>query len=509
MKNHGLLLHISSLPTDYGIGDFGPAAYQFADFLSENGFRYWQILPLYQAGYGNSPYNPLSAFALNPYLISPDLLFEDGLIDKADLQAATLPRSSQVHYEAVYRLKDSLLSKASANYLTDNEIIEYIESNALNMKPYLAYIMLSKLYGDYDWHHFRAEHRQYDATLYQDLFKRYRRNILQCAAIQALALDQANRLRSYLNSQGLQLIGDMPLYLSYHSAEVWANQQYFDLDDNGNRLHVAGVPADAFSSEGQLWGNPLYRWERLREDGFELFLRRIGHALGYLDRLRLDHFIGYVNYWSVSCSQDPVNKETLLPQNALDGEWVKALPDEFFANLGDRFTPDSFIAEDLGILNPEVCRYRDLNHYPGMVILQFCFEEGVPDTRSFPAQAYIYTGTHDNPTAQEWFANLAPDAPSRQNLLTFVKEHPLLFTGLGLETEADIGAAVHKVLCIIARNSNCHNVILPVQDLLGLDSEARMNVPGTALGNWQWRLNDLFQLTEVTGLCGEERSGID
>ncbi len=505
MKKSGLLLHISSLPSDFGIGDLGPAAFQFVDYLVENGYQYWQILPLYQTGYGNSPYNPLSAFALNPYLISPDLLFEDGLIDRQDLAVAQIPASNQVPFDSVYRLKDKLLLKASDNFLSDIEIYDFIESNALYMKPYLAYITLSKLYGDSDWQLFRNEHRSYSEALYDSLFRKYGRAMLQAAGAQAIAKDQIHRLHDYASSQGLQLIGDMPLYLSYNSSEVWANQQLFDLDGRGSRLHAAGVPADAFSQEGQMWGNPVYNWERMREDGFQLFIHRLKHALGYLDKLRLDHFIGYVNYWSVPCLADPATGSTQVPDNALGGTWVPALPADFFPLLAEQFPPDVFIAEDLGILNAEVCHYRDFYNLPGMIILQFCFEEGVPDVAKYPANRFIYTGTHDNPTLQEWFSNLEENSPSRLNLLSFVKENPLLFAGLGLEGPADIARSIHKVMCVIARMSGCENVIIPVQDLLGLASEARMNVPGTALGNWQWRLSGFDELFKIHTLCDAGR----
>lgn len=502
MKNFGILLHITSLPSEYGIGDFGPEAYQFADILTERGVKYWQILPLYQTGYGNSPYNPLSAFALNPYLISPDLLFEDGLVDQPDLDAAKLPQASHVPYDSVYRLKDQLIAKAADNYLSDIEIYDFIESNALYMKPYLAYTTLSKLYGDDDWHLFRPEHRSYSNELYESLFKSYSRQMLRAACAQAIAKDQLHRFRDYLNSQGLQLIGDMPLYLSYHNSEVWSNRHLFDLDPAGNRLRVAGVPPDAFSENGQLWGNPLYRWDEMRKDGFQLFVHRIRHALSHLDKLRLDHFIGYVNYWSVDCPASDTDGLPALPENALNGTWEKALPEDFFSLLQDLFPMDRFIAEDLGILNSEVCSFRDKYGLPGMIVLQFCFEEGIPNPREFPSERFLYTGTHDNPTVREWWEGLDLDSPSRVNLLRFIRENPTIFVGLGLEDFRDIDSSIHKILCLIAETSGCENVIFPLQDILGLGSEDRMNVPGTALGNWQWRLEDFSQLLQTPFPCG-------
>ncbi len=502
MKNLGVLLHISSLPSEYGIGDLGPEAYQFADILVERGVKYWQILPLYQTGYGNSPYNPLSAFALNPYLISPDLLFEDGLIDLPDLEAAKLPATDSVPYDTVYRLKDQLIAKAADNFLSDIEIYEFIESNALYMKPYLAYITLIKLYGDDDWHLFREEHRSYSEELYESLFKSYGRQILRAACAQAMVKDQLNRLKDYLNTQGVQFIGDMPLYLAYSSAEVWSNPHLFDLDADGNRNRVAGVPPDAFSENGQLWGNPLYRWDVMREDGFQLFVHRIRNALGYLDKVRLDHFIGYVNYWAVPLKAKGADGLPELPETALEGSWERARPEDFFPLLQAIFPTDRFIAEDLGILNGEVCSFRDEYGLPGMIVLQFCFEESVPRVRDFPAERYLYTGTHDNPTVREWYENLAEDCPSRINLLSFIRDSLSLFAGLGLEDLTDVEASIHTVLRLIAQNSGCANVIIPVQDILGLGSSARMNIPGTALGNWQWRLTDFDALLQTPFPCG-------
>lgn len=506
MKKNGILLHISSLPSDHGIGDLGPSAYQFADLLEENSYVYWQILPLYQTGYGNSPYNPLSAFALNPYLISPDLLYQDGLIDAPDLETAQLPRNQQVPYDSVFKSKERIINIAADNYLTREEIDAFIESNAAYMKPYLAYITLCKLYGSNDWHLFREEHRHYSEELFQSLLDKFSGPMLTAASAQAIARDQLTRLKEYINSRGIQLIGDMPLYLAYHSSEVWANQSLFDLDADGNRLHVAGVPPDLFTSEGQLWGNPVYRWEKLGETGFKLFIDRLKHALSYLDKLRLDHFIGYVNYWSVPCPPDPETGVPEPPENALNGEWMPAAPSELFPILEKEFPPEVFIAEDLGVLNEEVCRYRDEFGLPGMIILQFCFNEGIPKVELYPPDRFLYTGTHDNPTLQEWFQNLEPGSPTLENLLGFIKENKEIFSGLGLEDLQDIADSIHQIMVIIARNSGCNNVIVPAQDLLGADSSARMNVPGTALGNWQWRLEDfegLFKKPQIESVTKE------
>ncbi|HNQ44485.1 MAG TPA: 4-alpha-glucanotransferase, partial [Candidatus Cloacimonadota bacterium] len=285
---------------------------------------------------------------------------------------------------------------------------------------------------------------------------------------------QLTTLRNYMSKQGVSLIGDVPLYLSYDSAEVWAHQDLFELNESGIRLAMAGVPPDAFAVGGQLWGNPIYRWDILAETGFELFTRRFGHILRYFDFLRLDHFIGYVNYWRVDCPDGTV------PDTAIHGEWVRARPEDFFATLIANFGCEPFIAEDLGILNDYVCHIRDSSKFPGMIILQFCFEEGVPDVAAFPSDRFLYTGTHDNSTTRGWWKALSPESASQQNFVSYCQEHEY--------QEYPTSDNVHTLMMRIALDSGCERVIFPMQDILGLDDEARMNVPGVPLGNWTWRM---------------------
>lgn len=472
MKQSGILLHISSLCTDYGIGDLGPEAYRFAHYLSQEGHKFWQILPLNHCGYGNSPYNPISAFAWNPYLISPELLVLDNLLEADELK--TLAHNEMVDYNEMKKLKRPLLKKAACRYLESHDIDQYIEDNAWHLKPYLCFLKLKELNGTGKWYEWPLTQRSYSPELYlqyaQDPFVR------QAAALQAIFEDQFARLKRVLLQEGIQLIGDVPLYLSYESAEVWAQQELFDLDEKGDRLSVAGVPPDAFSTSGQLWGNPIYRWDQLSNHGFELFVRRFSHILKFIDFLRLDHFIGYVNYWKVPC------QDGKTPQTAQAGSWVRALPEAFFARIKEEFGSHRFIAEDLGILNQDVCQIRDSLGLPGMIILQFCFEESVPDVQNFPADRFIYTGTHDNNTTLGWWNELSLKSASRLNLSAFCKR---------FLPEHDLPGEdnVHQILIDIAQLSACEKMIFPMQDVLGLGVDARMNIPGTALGNWQWRMS--------------------
>jgi len=482
MRQTGVLLHISSLPTDYGIGDFGPSAWAFAKYLKSKGHKIWQILPINHCGYGNSPYNPISAFAFNPYLISPELLYQQGLINQSTQKEAMLPTGDTVYYELVYKTKDILLQQASANWLIQNDIHSYIEQHAYQLKPYLAFMALYKVYGDSAWFHWQPEHRLYSEELYNALEKQFESYMHHQAACQAIAAQQLHLFKNHMQELELTLVGDMPLYLSYESAEVWAHPELFDLDNNGNRLHLAGVPPDAFASGGQLWGNPIYNWPAMQTDDFQLFVQRIGQALEYLDILRLDHFIGYVNYWQVD-SDFATDGTPILPKSAINGKWVDALPTEFFSKLCSRFGKERFLAEDLGILNDKVCHIRDSFGFPGMIILQFCFEESVPEVQSYPHDRWLYTGTHDNSTLKGWFSDLAPDSASLRHLQAYCHHHRLRDCHRlpGVEK-------IHLIMQNIAMDSGCEKVIIPFQDIRGLDVSARMNIPGTALGNWQWRI---------------------
>jgi 4-alpha-glucanotransferase len=492
MKQTGILMHIASLPTRFGIGDFGPAARLFADYLVDSGHKIWQILPLNHCGYGNSPYNPLSAFALFPSLVSPEMLFEAGLIDYSDLEEAVLPESDMIVYEEVCRSKEKLLNIATRHYLESNDIYPYINANAHWLKPYMVFNALNRLYDYSCWDTWRPEHRGYNEALYEDMLRMFKPQMLTQAAIQALLAEQLSALKQYLTGLGIQLMGDLPIYLSYHSADVWANQHLFKLDASGKRTAMAGVPPDAFSTEGQLWGNPIYRWDSNPEDVINLFEQRISHSLRYLDSLRLDHFIGYVNYWCVSCPIDDQSGEMEQPVNAMSGEWKKACPEMFFDRITTRFGTNPFIAEDLGILTPEVCQWREKYGFPGMIVLQFCFQDSVPKVEEYPPDRIIYTGTHDNPTTREWFGELDPDSDEMRHFAAFLHSHPDTVPDDHRATDV-LPFTIHKrhaapIMIAIAMLSGCETAIIPMQDILNLDASARMNVPGTALGNWQWRM---------------------
>ncbi len=483
MKGRGVLLHLSSLPTDYGIGDLGPVAFEFVDWLKIQGYNLWQILPINYCGYGNSPYNPLSSYAAFPYLISPECLYEDGLISKKDLIAAQLPRSNQVVYEAVYRAKDELFSIAVENYLKLHDIEDFIAAEADWIKPFMTFHTLSELYHSTAWFRWDEAHKHYSVDLYREMYRNYPDHMKSVAVLQAIFCSQFEALKKYIKEAGISLIGDIPLYVAYESADVWANQEIFSLDKSGERVQVAGVPPDAFSDEGQLWGNPVYRWDRMEDDNFQWFRNRLLKALSFYDYLRLDHFIGYVNYWSI-----PAGEVT-----AINGGWIEAKPERFFASLVEQCGAEKFIAEDLGVLTPEVCAYRDRYGFPGMIILQFCFDDRVPDIASFPANKIIFSGTHDNQTTRGWFETYVMERPQ---VLANLEQY-LMQSGLITKTEELSADSVSSMIVRIAEASPCETSIIPMQDLLGLADEARMNIPGTALGNWQWRMGSSFPVHTV------------
>ncbi|MGI6198407.1 MAG: 4-alpha-glucanotransferase [Candidatus Cloacimonadaceae bacterium] len=488
MKQKGILLHISSLPGDFGIGDFGPTALDFATLIKEQGYDIWQILPLNHPGYGNSPYNPISAFALNPLLVSPELLYEAGLIDLPALKNARIPASNRIHFDEVTRVKTKLLEQAADAYLKRHDLDSFIQTNAPWLKPYIAFVLLDHLYDSPHWSSWPLQHRTYSEELWQELLHDFGHQMRIQAAIQAILQEQLSALSQGLKAIGIQLWGDLPIYLSYHSAELWAHPELFYLDEHGLRQRVAGVPPDAFSEDGQLWGNPIYRWDEKQNEVFQLFEQRISASMDYVERLRLDHFIGYVNHWSIDCPVDPTTSKPQLPTDAKAGSWLPTPGEQLFERLLQKYPAKRFIAEDLGILTPNVCEVRDRLGFDGMIILQFCWQDCHPDVEHFPANRIIYTGTHDNPTTRQWFEELDPESQEYRHFVDYMqhrREDPR-FENVMDEGPRATNAA--DLMMQVAINSGCETCIFPMQDLLNLGAEARMNIPGTPLGNWEWRI---------------------
>ena len=473
IRRSGILLHLTSLPSRYGVGDFGDGAYQFVDFLAEAGQSLWQILPLTPTSSlsGNSPYTSSSAFALNPLLISPDFLVKERLLAPSDLEHIPAFAANKVDYEAAFRFKQSLLQTAwqrSHDRPQDRDFVAFCRDQAFWLDDYALFTAFGKHTGGLPWHAWppamkqgtRAGRQKWQAELAED--------ILATQWVQYLLFKQWSALKAYCNQRHIQIVGDLPIYVSYESADVWAHPGIFQLNEEGRPIVVAGVPPDYFSTTGQLWGNPVYRWDALKETGYAWWLQRMEHTLRLYDRVRLDHFRGFAGYWVVPAAAT----------TAVDGKWEKAPAHEFFTTLVQRFPDLPVIAEDLGVITPDVREIMAEFGFPGMKVLQFAFTPDLPTNPYAPhhhiPNTVVFTGTHDNNTTRGWFRSELDESGKRR-----------LSDYLGREVKE---AESHWELIRLALMSVGNTAIVPMQDALGLGEEARMNVPAVAGGNWTWQL---------------------
>jgi 4-alpha-glucanotransferase len=476
-RSSGLILHPTSLPGPHGIGDFGAEAYRFVDFLGAAGQRLWQMLPLGPTGYGNSPYASRSAFAGNPLLISLDDLVREGLLSEEDLQSVPALPSDHVDFGPVEDFKLPLLRRASerlragsAPQLTQ-ELNTCRQENAAWLDDYALFMALRDKFDHAPWQQWPEELRQRRPEALEEARRSLADDIAFHVFTQFVFWRQWGSLRRYANEHGIKLIGDIPIFVALDSADVWAHSELFWLDEGGNPTVVAGVPPDYFSTTGQRWGNPLYRWDDMKRDGYRWWIERLRATLALVDIIRIDHFRGFQAYWEI-----PAERET-----AEVGRWVEVPSDDFFAVVRRELGDPPVVVEDLGLITPAVVALRDSLGYPGMSVLQFAWSGG-PDNPFLPynhvPNSISYTGTHDNDTTVGWFAQASED------------ERDLLRRYLGVsgdEVAWDlIGAAMASVAGF---------AIAPVQDVLSLGPEARMNFPGKPEGNWSWRLQD-GQLTE-------------
>jgi 4-alpha-glucanotransferase len=491
----GILLHITSLPSPFGIGDLGPSAYGFADFLEKTGQSYWQVLPLNPTDQacGNSPYSSPSAFAGNPLLISPELLLESGFLKKSNLEPIPSFPAGRCDYASVVPYKSELLRIAYQSFKTSRKEQDAFERFCQENENWLDEVALFLAIKN----HFKGKARILWEENLRDRnlehIERIKKNlgdeIGEVKFYQYLFFKQWHSLKSYCNLKGIQLIGDIPIYVNDDSADVWAHPEIFNLNRDKKPLGVAGVPPDYFSKTGQLWGNPTFRWEILRKTGYRWWLKRLAHNLRLFDFLRLDHFRGFVAYWEVSAEET----------TAIHGQWIEAPAVDFFTAFLKTYPAHSFIAEDLGIITPDVKEVMDRFGFPGMRVLQFGFGEDRPDhpylPHNFIPNTMVYTGTHDNNTTRGWFENE-----------TGPEEKKRIFRYLGKEATAE---HLPVELIRLAMMSVANTVITPLQDVLGLGEEARINRPSTPSGNWEWRLlpgqlnsshaEMLLELTETYG----------
>lgn len=487
-RSSGILLHPTSLPTEFGIGDMGPAAYEFVDFLAAAKQRWWQILPINPVGFGDSPYQCLSAFAANRWLISPEKLVEAGWLTKAELPRRAFAREnlSKVDFFQVKREKEKIFRKAFARFRQQDPgegYQKFIEQAAGWLPEYTLYIALKMKYRGLPWTEWDEAAKGRKATA----IKYYRQTLAEEIAyhsfLQYVFWQQWQGLKKYANQQEIHLLGDLPIFVAHDSADVWANPELFQLDREGNPTKVAGVPPDYFSATGQLWGNPLYNWEKMAEDDYSWWRQRLGWLLAFVDSIRIDHFRGFEAYWAI-----PAGEPT-----AVNGEWTPGPGVAFFTALEQHMGKLPLVAEDLGVITPPVSRLKHKFGFPGMKVLQFSFGDG-ESAPEFPyntgENTIAYTGTHDNDTLLGWYQKLVAADPQ---LLRRIEKQLVRMQYAGGQSHRDIC----EQLIRLTYQSRADTVILPMQDVLGLDTTARMNIPGTVEGNWNWRLEPGYITPEV------------
>jgi 4-alpha-glucanotransferase len=506
-RSSGILLHPTSLPGRFGIGDLGDEAYAFVDFLVASGQRLWQVLPLGPTGYGDSPYQCFSAFAGNTLLISPQRLVDEGLLAADDLAQEEVPAFSQarVDFDGVIKFKSALLGhaferfKETANTQLRSEFEAFSQQAAAWLDDYALFRALKDAHGGAMWNEWEQALSRRGA----DALERARRELRDAVEAQKfyqyLFFKQWSELRAYAHERSITIVGDIPIFISYDSADVWTNPSLFKLDERLAPRVVAGVPPDYFSATGQLWGNPIYEWERMRADGFPWWIERMRATLKMFDIIRLDHFRGFAACWEI-----PGGDKT-----AERGQWVDVPGRELFLRLKQVLGDLPIIAEDLGVITPDVEVLRDDFRLPGMRILQFAFG-GDPHHKDLPhnfiPNVVVYTGTHDNDTTKGWFDSHAGEGSTRD---ADEIKHERRFCLKYLDTN---GEEIHWDFIRAALSSVAELAIIPLQDVLGLGTEARMNLPASTNGNWNWRspadaLTDKVsaRLKEMTELYGRGR----
>jgi len=473
-RSCGILMHISSLPGEHGIGDFGEAAYDFADVLKTAKVKQWQVLPLNPTdlGMGNSPYASSSAYALNPLFINPEFLVQNGYLEEKYLTQNPLFPDGKVNYKAVVRHKIPLLSKAYEKFVKEPEnedFNQFCREHDHWLNDFSMFVVLKDRFHGECWNHWPVDLRDRHENALAEVREVFSEDIRKEKFIQFLAFRQWYDLKQYCNDYGISLVGDIPIYVQLNSADVWANQHLFKFNDEKQPIAVAGVPPDYFSETGQLWGNPVYNWDEMQHHNFSWWVSRLGHNLNMFDQVRIDHFRGLVAYWEV-----PAGEET-----AVNGSWVKVPADAFFERLKAQFPALPLIAEDLGLITDDVREFLARTGLPGMRVLQFGFMSADPKDQYLPhnfiTNCIVYTGTHDNNTVKGWYSR---ELNLKQR--TFIDKY--------LGKRANI-RNVHIDLVRLAIFSVASTVIIPLQDMLGLDYNARMNKPGVAQNNWTWRLH--------------------
>jgi len=472
MRRSGILLPISSIPSEYGIGAFSKEAYEFVDFLKDAGQKLWQILPLGQTGYGDSPYQSFSTFAGNPYFIDLVTLIEEGYLTKADCDKCDFGTNPEyVDYEKVYLSRYKVLEKAyecalSDGIENDKEYKKFVKDNAYWLDDYALYMAVKVSFDNVCWIEWDEDIRLRKPEAIESYTKKFAYEIGFYKFQQYLFQKQWFKLKKYANKNGVEIVGDIPIYVAFDSADTWANPKLFQLDENNMPIGVAGCPPDAFCETGQLWGNPLYDWDYHKKTKYEWWMQRIGYCYELYDIVRIDHFRGFDEYWFV-----PYGDET-----AINGHWTKGPGYDLFKTMKETLGEKAVIAEDLGFLTDTVIELVNRTGFPGMKILEFAF--GTDATNEYlphnleTRNCIIYTGTHDNETIVGWYENADEESKKFASDYLNIKE----------------GDEVHFKFITAAASSIADTMVIPMQDYLGLGNEARINTPSTLGGNWEWRL---------------------
>lgn len=477
-RSIGVHAHLSSIPSDFGIGTLGKDARKFIDFLTSCGFSYWQMCPVGPTGYGDSPYQSFSSFAGNPYFLDFQELIDNNFVDKDLLSPLQSLSNTSTDYGALYNLHNSILLKIyrniskSPNNPFKKALTSFTKKNDSWLLPYCTFRAFKDYFGQTPWWEWPSECRTFSKALKTSLYKDLSVDIQFHKFFQFLFFRQWQALRDYANQKGVQLIGDLPIFAALDSADLWSNPNIFKLDKNGHPTHVAGVPPDYFSELGQLWGNPLYYWQKERSQCFDWWINRLKHNFNLFDVLRLDHFRGFDSYWSIPAGAP----------DARTGKWMKGPGIDFFKKIKKEIPEARLIAEDLGIITDDVRNLLKETGLPGMAVLQFAFD-GHPNNSFLPhnliKNMVLYAGTHDNNTTRGWYDTLNDKTKDQ------VRRY---FRISGSTIAWDFIHALYESTCDLA--------IITMQDLLNKGPEARLNLPSTAQGNWQWR----FTLDELESL---------
>lgn len=471
-RSSGILLNITSLYSGFGVGDFGPGAFRFADFLYRTGQQYWQVLALNRPTVDDPhcPYSAVSAFAGDPLLISPAFLYRSGLLEKKDIEKTPDFSPGQVNFRLVSSYKNKLFSKAYKNFRSSRKkgFEEFCDENRTWVSDFAMFSAFRDRFKTGFWNRWPAEIQSRNQTAVGRLSSLLAENISFYKFLQFIFFKQWTCLRDYCTSKGIQLIGDVPIYVAFDSADVWANREFFKLDRNNKPRFFTGTPPDDFCKTGQVWGNPVYDWSALKKAGFSWWMNRIGHNLKMFDLVRIDHFRGFISYWQVPASN----------KTAKSGRWVRTPRESFFAKLFENYPARSIIVENLGFITPAVNRFVKEKKLCGMNIMQWGMGKKALNNphclKNHISNSVVYTGTHDNNTLMGWFQDELDDR-QRAAVLKEVKAKP---------ADGDI----HWRIIEHTMRSKASLCIIPMQDILGLSGKARMNTPGTVKGNWQWQM---------------------